>query len=618
MVNGRGPRRLLDGVLAVTPLRLILWITVIAAICPALFTNANQLHHFMDDHQFYNWEAADRISILRYKQLPFWNPYYCGGMVSAAAPESTVFSPDYILRLFVGIANGRRLAVVLFMMLGMEGVYRLSRECNGSAAASIAGALTFATYDKLLKVWLGMGWVNFFGFELVPWVVLGLVKGRTSVAWRLIGGLALGWIALSAGTYTAPYTGIALVAVTVCVLLRYVSPWDKAALKGTVASLVTVAGLGVVLGVAKLVPMAILMRQYPRVFTPVEINDKFQLLGQYWGVYWLVLVLAFVGLLYRDVWARVFVAVATLFFLLAMGQFHDWAPAALMKKLPLVSGLRLPDRFTVMFHLFVVLAATRGLTHAEDTVSGVLTRLWAWMRRSRARAFEAAVLPLAFTAVGSAVIYRYARPELEEILEHSRLPASTYYTVAAPREVDQPFKQHRGNRRDAHVFPPMNRGSLYCFVGIPLPESARLRADLAHEEYPEDPSAATVVRKAWSPHEIRLEVDATREARVFVNQNYNPHWTVDVGRVENVDALLAVTVPAGKHTVTLRYRDWTSFFCMTVSMLTFAGVAGWLTRRGILRARVTVNRWIALGVLGEKMKEEQGVDSVSEREDGSS
>src|SRR5690606_37790756 len=102
--------------------------------------------------------------------------------------------------------------------------------------------------------------------------------------------------------------------------------------------------------------------------------------------------------------------------------------------------------------------------------------------------------------------------------------------------------------------------------GIPIPESPLLRADLEEEEYPADPSVATVTRTAWSPHEIELAVEAKTDTRSFVNQNWSEHWTSNVGAVVEVDRLLAIDVPAGAHHVKLRYRDGTSLFCLAISL----------------------------------------------------
>jgi hypothetical protein len=200
---------------------------------------------------------------------------------------------------------------------------------------------------------------------------------------------------------------------------------------------------------------------------------------------------------------------------------------------------------------------------------------------------------IAWIAIGLAawLAYDRGRPLVEEVLTGVRIRPGTMYVQEAPRKYDGDFKQHRGNRRDAHVFPPMNMGTIYCVAGNPLPESPRLRGDLAQEEYPEDPAKATVKRVAWSPNAIDLEVDAKEPATIFVNQNWAPAWRTNVGKVRSVDKLLAVDVPAGKHTLHLAYSDRFLFFCLFVSAASLLGLAYVFGRDGVRWVRAEAAAW---------------------------
>lgn len=594
MVTLSPRKRLFDGLFALTPLRLALWLYVVVQVLPGFLTDPYQLINYMDEHQFYNWEEADRISIVDHHQFPLWNPYYCGGMVSSAAPESGVFAPDFLLRLLFGVARGRHFALVLFVVLGMEGVYRLCRAVDSSALSGVIAAVIFSTCNRLVHTYLGQGWVHFFGFELVPWVVLGFIKGRESVAWRLIGAMALAWIAHAVGTYTAPYTGIAVIYLTVAMGLVSLARGKPGELVASLKCAATIGFGALALALVKLLPMVIFMRQYPRTFTPTEINEPFALVQGYAAPYGLVLLLMAVALVAADFWGRIFFGAAALFFVLAMGHFAPWAPSMIMRKLPLLSGLRFPDRFMVMFHLFACLGAARGLTRIEDLIGGSLRGVWQLLRRSQVRrSLESLVVSLLATAVATVAIGWVARHEVETILKAVKIPEHAQFTFEAPRQVVQPFAQARGNRRDAHIFPPANRGSLYCFVGIPIPESPLLRADLPAEEYPEDPAIAKVERIEWTPQAIRLKVEASAPARVFVNQNYSPKWKTDVGHTANVDRLLAIDVPQGTHVVTLRYRDLTTYLCFAISAATLLAMLRYLGRIGIADLRAAYVRYKA-------------------------
>jgi hypothetical protein len=610
---GAKTKRLLDGLFGLTPVRLALWVYLIRIILPGIFSDAFMIVEYFDEHHFYNWEDADRIAIVDHHELPLWNPYYCGGMVSAASPESGVFAPDFLLRMIFGVTHGRRFALLLFVVLGMEGMYRLVRTIDGSAFAGIFSAVLFSTWNPLLHSFLTRGWVNFFGFELVPWVLLGFIKGRESVPWRIVGGMALAWIVLAAGTYSAPYTALMMAYLTFAlaiVALTRDRETFKRELKGTILSGLTIGIVAAGLSMAKLLPMMVLMRQFPRVFTPTQTNELFALLQGYWHLYAIVILVAFVALVFADWWARIFFAGSIIFLVAAMGHFADWAPSTILRKLPLVSGLREPDRFLILFHVCFLLAAAKGIAHVEDIIVRALVAIWSRFRKPEKRTkLEDLLIPLAFTALAASIVVHYLRPELEGMAEMNAVKEHTIFTFESPRAVVQPFKQSRGNRRDAQIYPIAGRGTLYCLVAIPIPESPDLRADLEEEEYPENPALAKVERVGWTPHSVTLKVEAKAPSTIIVNQNYHANWRSDVGVVKSKNGLLAVEVPAGTHTVVLRYRDWLSIFAILLSLATLFGSFYVLGRyaKPIVRERWEQYRaWgIPLSLVVAKPKEEE-------------
>lgn len=611
MVNAT--RRLADGLFDVTFVRLAVWMWIVFTVWAGVFTDPNNIHPFMDDHQFFNWEWADRVSILKWGQLPLWNPYYCGGMVGAAAPEDGAFAPDFILRLIYGVAHGRRLALLLFSVLGMEGTYRLTRKLDGSAVAGALAAASLVLNEKVIG-FLNMGWIHFCGFYLAPWAICAVVAGRTSWRWRFAGAIALGWIALAAGTYTAPYTGIAVSYVALVLIVSSLVKKRWRAAKATVFATLAIVIGAVLVALMKLLPMYLVMRQYPRVFTPSEVNDIWNLLRPYWSVHYGVVLLAIVGVLSGDRWARVFFGGCVLFLALSMGEFATWAPHAILRKLPLVSGLRFPDRYMMMFHFFAVFTAARGITKLEDVATAILRasgRLGLWLVNKKTTLEVKDRRGFAFLASGlaGAFVLYMLWDEAKAATELVKIKPHTMFTFAGPREIEQDFKQDRGNRRDAHIYPPMNRGTMYCFVGIPLPESALLRADLPEEEYPKVPGSATVTRKSWSPRAIVLDVDAPQPARILVNQNYNPHWSSDVGTVVDDEKLLAVDVPAGKHTVTLHYGDGLSSFCFVLSTSALLLMIAFIVKKRVDWMRGEAVRWKEMGVFWYGAKEEEEEDA---------
>lgn len=591
-----------DRVLALTLLRFILWIAIASFSHEGVLSDPFKLAEWMDDHQFYSWEESDRMTVLRWHQLPAWNPYWCGGTVGVSAPEDPFLGPDFLLRLVFGVAIGRRFAVVLLVCLGFEGMYRLCRRLDSSAVASVFAAVVYGTCDKLAS-FLHDGWVNFFGFELIPFVLYFLVDGTfaprdRAFRARLMGGFVVAWIILSAGTYPTPYSMLAVGYTTIALSIysffrrrdvvservgwRRVldSPW---LLPWLAAGTIGLVALGLSCG--KMLPTLSFLRQFPRVFTPTEAHAATEVFSGFWGRYGIVWILGLVGVFTADAAAGIFLGGAALFFALQMGDYGPGSPFHFLKSLPIFGQLRFPDRFVVMILLFSAVAASRGITRVEDAFPGAVKRAWdllfAWKHRASEKPAPAypRLAGWVFVALAAAIaLQKLVRPELEALLPAVKIRPGTMYVYEAPRRFDGPFKQSRGNRRDVHAFTVANMGSVYCVSGNPIPESALLRGDLPQEEYPEDPAKASVKRLDWSPNVIRLEVDAKEPTTVLVNQNYAPQWRASVGTVRDKEKLLAVDVPAGKHELVLSYKDRFLDFCMLVSLGTLLFVVGYLGR----------------------------------------
>jgi hypothetical protein len=565
-------------------LRLALFLWAFHALAPSLFTNGRNLLEYMDDHQFYTWELANKITVLRYHQLPAWNPFWCGGTLGVAAPEDIFFSPDNLLRLLFDVGIARHLSLIFGMVLSAEGTFRFARASGSSGLASIGAAMVFGM-NGLFPFWTGTGFYNFIvGFGLMPWVGWCLLMGIERVTYRYAGGFFLAWIFMNAGTYPAPYTLMLLAFLTVAsgllLVERRSGAWSR-----PLQSLVAIGVVFILLSAAKAIPLVMFLRRFSRTWTPIEAHSASTILGNFTGSYLPILALAALSLLTRDRWAWVFGAGAALFFVMAMGDFDRFAPYHLVKQLPLFQQLRTPERHVILVFLFLALGAARAVTFLEDALPRLLARAL------RLRSPQSLPRPLQTVVVllGTAAIAFVIGPTFVRVIKESgRAFGGIAFTFEPPRTYEQPFRQHRGNRRDGHIFPLMNMGSLYCITGIPVPESHALRADLAEEEYPEDPSAATVRRQSWSPNEIVLNVTANRASRIIVNQNFDSHWRASVGHVVSHEGLLAVEVPEGTHTLTLSFVDRVLQASVTVSLLTLlalivlAGAYGVRWARAIL------------------------------------
>ncbi|MBX3231101.1 MAG: hypothetical protein KIT84_37190 [Labilithrix sp.] len=594
-------RRWIDGLVELLVLRLVAWFYLVVTTYPGVLQNPHKLANWFDDHTLYAFDEADRITLLKYGQLPAWNPYWCGGCTGIAEPEDSFYSPDFLLRLIFGSEHGRRLAIILFMVAGFEGMYRLCRRFDSTPIASALGAVAFMTCDRFVS-FIHDGWVHFMSFGLASWVLLALLNGVTSVGWRLWGGFFLAWLVLAPGTYPAPYTAVAFGYLFVCLCAHRFFTGAPAPFKGPLLSALTIGGVAFLLAACKLIPTTLYMRQFPRVFTPTETHTIVEMITPFLIRYGMLFFLGIVAVVAADLGGGIALGGALLFLLLSLGNTGPWAPFNLMKKLPMLSALRYPDRFHVMVLFFISLGASRGLSTLEDAFARAIAAGHRWLRRLPLRALVARVtkrdiekldtwippkVPVemlwAAVLVGAIFSWRITSPLIEELAAPQRAPSMQLYVEEAPRNFEQEFKQSRGNRRDSHIFPHVNMGSINCVAGIPVPESTRLRGDLPQEEYPADPNVATVKRISWSPNAIVLDVDAKAATTILVNQNWAPEWRSNVGTVRSEELLLAVDVPAGKHTLRLNYTSWVVYLSALLSLVTLLALL-WYGGRHVVRA----------------------------------
>ena len=250
-----------DKLTALVLVRFAVWMAITAFVYRGITSYAWKLAEWMDDHQFYAWEESDRMTLLRWGQLPAWNPYWCGGTVGIGAPEDPFLGPDFLLRLVFGVAHGRRLAILLLVVMGMEGMYRLCRRLDASVVASGFAAVVFATCDRYVA-FIHDGWVNFLGFELIPWVAFCFLSGLQSWRYRLLGGFFFGWIVLSAGTYPAPFALLALAYLTVAFCLLGLCRREPGAWLTPIVSASTIGVVGFFVSCGKLIPTLAFVRQF--------------------------------------------------------------------------------------------------------------------------------------------------------------------------------------------------------------------------------------------------------------------------------------------------------------------------------------------------------------------
>lgn len=546
----------------------------------------------LDWDQFTFWNAAPREALVRYHQLPLWNPWSNGGNVLLAMPHSSFLSPLYLPVLLCGPVLGLKLLWGGAALLGMLGMHALARRFEMGTLSALLPPLVFMLSSHY-SLHLREGHAEWTVMSLLPWAFLFALDAADSR--RALAKLAL-TLALMIGS-----GGVYPFAITVSFLGFHALAC--AALERRRAPLLALAGalaLTLLLSAVKTVPMLELLASSPRptvdtgrleaVLLPKLLlrRDQNALyedrphLAQRLGMAWdrenwhefgayiglPALLLALLGLHghFRRQRALFWTGLACLY--VAMGRtawFVDlWA---LLHKLPVYRSLQVPSRWLLAVLLCASLFAGLGLSDLEKKAS---------------KGWQRALLALLLLGVFADLV-AVTRPILANAFPLAPLSPPR---AAQFRQGGLDFGALRAQGSNSAMYPALlaNQGTIksYDIVGVPrgaVKDSAepgyRGEAYLASGR-----GEARVV--SFTPNVLVVEAVAEGEDRLVLNQNHHRGWRWSDGGgwkpTQPSDGLISAPLPAGRSTVTFRFRP-PSFALGLLLSAAGAAVAAALLRR---------------------------------------
>ncbi len=536
---------------------------IAALLAGEVLLNPLQLESFRDWDQHIAYAEAAASSLLEHRELPFWNPYLCGGTPLLAHPESRVLTPFFLLYLALPAGVAMQWDIALHFVVAVLGMVLLLRQGRVPLAAALIGALVFGG-STFLVLHLAEGHTWILSAAYAPLVFALYERGFDRLFWAGLAGVFLALIVGEGGIYPAPHLCLFLLLYAAGLSLTGRSPRPLLVLG-------VVYFTAALLAAPKVLPLLSLMGRTPRHVDSDEmlplrailhvLTDRHQALDRpfdwtYWpwheqGHYvgMVALLLAAVALLKAERRSLVLGSVGLIFALLAAGSFAPWAPWALLHKLPVFRSQHVPSRFLALVVLTVAILAARG--------TGALLE---WSPSSRLRTSLALLLVL---FVGADILS--ARVGILGPLRCAMASWPTSAPTGQPLVTLQQSPAIASCGAYSGLAPAVSAGVAIIDAYEPLcPRHAGLvgRMPGLHgmdepgyrgEAWLEGQGVVEIVARTQNTLTLRVSPEAS--GVVVLNQNWDPGWRSDGGSLfQDAKRRLALTLTPEQRTYALRYR----------------------------------------------------------------
>jgi len=541
------------------PLALCAMYGVLSVIfCWPLFAHPQALgSNDWDQHLFYYGVVLKNV--VEYGQMPFWNPWYCGGNVMWQNPQIALLSPVYPLSLIMSLPLAMKVNIVLHYWVGFIGMHLLLTRIIGlTFLPAIIYLATLVTAAGGQAIHLRVGHSVFLPGFYLPLQLYFFFKAFKTGAWKdiLLSASTLALMIFNGGTHILP---MSIAAIGCFSLIAAIAKRDWRPL--ALAAAFGIAGLAY--SAPKLLPVVAFVNgdYFWDTRNPTEHPDRVTLdilkqtylvptedvrnrlplqrhgwheYGNYVGSGSAVALLA--GLLFalfrrapRHHWFGVSLAITSIFlFALSLGEFAPYAPASLAHYVPLFSSFRIPSRYTIPFLQFAV-----------------LTLGWAFHSlTTQYRLPQAARIVIGVIALGASA----------QLIVTNQWNLKNVFTLA-PFETE--FSWGAGPHQistdtDSSAYTPdspmlralmANRSFFNCYESLQLSRGAVKDRPQVFDG--NEPSRVTDLD--FTPNRLTFTVaTGSTDARVLLNQNWAPGWTSTSGPIDAPPPteLAAIKVPS--------------------------------------------------------------------------
>lgn len=542
----------------------VFFVTICSAAFGAFFTypllqHLSTIGPGVDRDSFTEGVWAAAYTVGKFHQVPFWDPFKCGGLPLLADPQSRMFTPFFLLHLGFGPLVGTNLELTFHLAIAWAGGYILGRLLGLSYLPAAVCATVFPS-SSWIYLHFSSGHITFISTLYLPLIVsLWLLSIERRRIMPIAGaGLVMGVVYGEGGFYALSFAAPMLATVALIIAVQRRQFWP-------VLAWPAIGAFGAGFAAVKFLPTLALHISRGTDSTEIETlrmlgtelfsrnQDLYRWLdGMHWGFYEygaylgpFFALLAILGICFDLKRALPWFVGALVVFVLALGSPVWWAPWALLHQLPLFDYEHVPSRFLLIFVMAMAPLAGMG-------AQALCRRGWIC------------------TAIVALILIAATRDCWN--VNHMNVRHGMAGLVREPAAWNSDFRQFWDDTNHQTYFvATSNRGALNCnsMNILGLHAVGYNQPDYRGEQYLLGDGSVKLT--GWTPNELTFDVQTPSTVIMVINQNYEPGWRLVKGRgdVFSRSGLLGIILPAGHQHLELAYQSVAFERGLTITLVTF-------------------------------------------------
>jgi len=536
-----------------------------------LFNKNNYLKLGTQDwDQHYAYAEANIISLLKYHQLPLWNPYHCGGMTQIGNPQNDFLSPFFLVILFFGPIVGYKMLFLIYLFLGLLGSYYLGILFEISKLGSFF--ISFIYSFSVITVGFALGTTNFLGLLFLPFLCYFYVKSLFEHRIRdiIFSAFILALIFFGGFHY---FLLIILFLFTLSFLEEY---------KQSLPIFLFVILLFLLLTAIKLIPALEILNKYP-ITIQNEINSGYSLKSLYmslfsrqqtvsafsnWGnsearnifnglsfgfdensmyVSIFSLILFILGLFNRKNKNTPLLIIFLFFLFMSFGYNINPSLYGTLHSLPILNTMRVAQRFRFFFIIPYIIFVGFGV----DLVINKLSKVF------KNKIIVKALIVLFLFLIIIDVI-RINLTFLKNAFINSQVEFKKTNNFIQRCGTVNPSNLSYNSFSDEYLFTKAGFGSPICYEPIHFNSAIKCPKDEDYKgEYYLINSNKQIKITHWSPNIMIFDIDIKAKDELIINQNYDKDWKIEKNNskseIINHDGYIGVSLFPGKYRIKIYY-----------------------------------------------------------------